>query len=146
MGFVYRLERVLKIAESEKKSLESEYHELFERFDLAARRLMQLLEQKKESETAMQKQMMQPVSIDLLRLKTAEADRLDHQISDQSLQYRRLKDRLERLKATLQAKSIEVKKYEKMRDRKKQAYRLEEKKTDRKQMDEAASVQVIGHG
>lgn len=138
MAFDFRLERILKVADSEKKNLEAQYQSLYDHLENIAQDLVQLLGQKKDAQIRLQNKMKKAITIDSMKLQLSDADQMDQLIARRTMQYEKLKQQLEQMQAILLEKSIEVKKYEKMKEKQRQNYRTEQRKSEMKQMDEIA--------
>jgi flagellar FliJ protein len=138
MAFEYRFERVMKLAESEKQNLEVQYKKLFDAFEKLAHSLIDLVEQKKVVQTGLQQQMSQAMTIDKMKMGILDVEKIDLLIEETSKQYHRAKLQLETFQTRLQDKAIEVKKYEKMREKQQRIYHKIVAKAEMKQMDDIA--------
>ncbi len=132
----------MKIAESEQKSLEAQYQDLYDRLESVARTLIHLLDDKKQFQKKLEGSMKQPTSIESMKLQLSEIDRTDQRITRQTVLYQQLKTNLEKFRTVLQEKSIEVKKYEKIKSRQMAVYHHDQVKKDMKQMDEIAMLRT----
>ncbi|CAM3070968.1 flagellar export protein FliJ [Sporolactobacillus spathodeae] len=146
MAFEFRLERVMKIVKSDKERLETDYQSLFEALEGIAHQLMDLMEQKKAVQQELQNHMTQAIMIDSMKIYLGDIDQYEKRIHLKTLEYTKLKSRLEKLKPILREKAINLKKYEKMRDRAQKDYDANMKKKEMKQMDEIASLRVVNNG
>ncbi|RYL95343.1 flagellar export protein FliJ [Sporolactobacillus sp. THM7-4] len=140
MGFEFRLERLMKVAKSEKKSLEQEYQTLFDYFERLARNLMNLIENRKKAESALHDKMKQPITIGSMKSRIFDVENIDRLIAKRTDQYDQVKEQLEKFQTVLQAKAIDVKKFEKLKEKQKVAYCQNKKKKEAKVLDELASV------
>ncbi|RYM07182.1 flagellar export protein FliJ [Sporolactobacillus sp. THM7-7] len=142
MGFEFRLERLMNVAESEKHSLEVEYQRLFARFETLARRLMDLLKEKKSMEIELDHFLKQSVTVGAMRRRTAGVEGVRRQIAEQTRRYDKARCQLEAYRKILQEKTVEVKKYEKLKEKQHHLYRISERKKEMKRLDEIAAYQV----
>lgn len=146
MSFDFRLDRVMRIAESERKNFESQYQVLYDRLEKIAHQLLALMEEKKQTQSDLEKKMRKAMTIDSMRLQLIDVETTDRMIDEQTLIYNRSKRQLEQLRVKLHEKTIEVKKYENMREKKKEVYNQEVKKDEMKLMDEVAALRAVSHG
>ncbi|TGB00282.1 flagellar export protein FliJ [Sporolactobacillus shoreae] len=146
MSFDFRLDRVMRIAESERKNFESQYQVLYDRLEKIAHQLLALMEEKKRTQSDLEKKMRKAMTIDSMRLQLIDVETTDRMIDEQTLIYNRSKRQLEQLRVKLHEKTIEVKKYENMREKKKEVYNQEVKKDEMKLMDEVAALRAVSHG
>jgi len=143
MAFEYRFERVMKLAESEKQNLEAQYKRLFDDFERLARKLIELMDLKEKAQTDLQKQMSQAITIDQMKIGITDVNTMDSLIDVTNKRYIRAKVRLEDFQTRLQEKAMEVKKYEKMKEKQQMIYRRLMQKAEMKQMDEIASQRTV---
>lgn len=143
MAFDYRFERVMKLAESEKQNLEVQYKKLFDDFENLARILINMVEEKQRVQTELQEQMSQTITIDQMKMGFSDVDKIDFLISETNKHYLKAKVRLEAFQTKLQEKAIEVKKYEKIREKQQVIYHKLMNKAEMKQMDEIAGQRTV---
>ncbi|GGL44091.1 flagellar export protein FliJ [Sporolactobacillus putidus] len=136
----FRLERVMKIAESEKRSLETQYRVLFDRFEQLAHGLLDLAEEKKSIQRNLQDKMKQSITIDLMKRQIYDVEKMERLITERTLQYDRAKYQLEQFKAVLLKKAIEVKKYEKIKQKQSRMNRSAARKKEMRLLDEVAAL------
>ncbi|WKB34868.1 flagellar export protein FliJ [Terrilactibacillus sp. S3-3] len=115
MAFEFRLERLMQVAESERKQLEVEYQRIYDSFEQIAGRLVRLIEKKQAIETALQEKLQESMTLDLMRRQLADVENIDRLIEELTIQYNKVKVRLEKFQPVLKEKAIEVKKYEKIK-------------------------------
>lgn len=135
----------MEVAESERKQLEAEYQRIFDSFEQLAGRLVRLIEKKQAVETALQEKLKHSVTVDLMRRQLADVENIDRLIEELTIQYSKVKERLEKFQPVLKEKAIEVKKYEKIKTKEWLAYRKDEKKRDIKRLDEIAALKSLKH-
>ncbi|BBN98657.1 flagellar export protein FliJ [Sporolactobacillus terrae] len=134
----YRFERVMKLADHEKQNLEIEYKQLYEQFDQIAHRLIDLVDQKESIQMDIQKKMVQAMRVDQMTMKFADINKLEILIEETRKYFLSLKERLEVLQTKLQEKTIEVKKYKKLKARRQSFERKQRMRDEMKKMDEIA--------
>ncbi|MFX3618460.1 MAG: flagellar export protein FliJ [Sporolactobacillus sp.] len=146
MAIDFRLKRIMKIAESEKAALESKYQELFQALEQLAGNLIDLMNKKKTVQIELNQQLSQSMTIDSMKLHLFDVEKYEKIINLRTSEYDQAKRRLEELQPILLEKTIEVKKYEKIRDRQRSVIKTEQKKKEMKEMDEIASLRVVKNG
>lgn len=146
MVFDFRLERMMKIAESEKETLEAKYQELFRALEQLAGNLIDLMNEKESIQLELNQQLNQSMTIDSMKIYLFDVEKYEKLINLRTSEYDQAKRKLENLQPFLLEKSIEVKKYEKMRDRQQSAAKMKQKKKEMKEMDEIASLRVVKNG
>ncbi|MDD9147063.1 MULTISPECIES: flagellar export protein FliJ [unclassified Sporolactobacillus] len=142
----FRFERVMKIAESEKKTLEVQYRLLFDHFEQLAHGLLDLIEEKKSIQKNLQDKMKQSITIDLVKSQIYDVEKTERLIDEQTVQYERAKNQLEQFKAVLLRKAIEVKKYEKIKQKQMFMNHSDARKKETKMLDEVAALHSANNG
>ncbi|WP_027726052.1 flagellar export protein FliJ [Tuberibacillus calidus] len=143
MAFQYRFERLLKVNESEKRQLEQIYQDLFRLLEEQGKKLVDLMKRKEMLIKRFEGEKKKKMSIMGVREHIHALENIGHKIHAEQCQYEALRTRLERLKAELTDKAIEIKKYEKLKDVHFAHYEEERKRSEAKQMDEAAQRAVL---
>ena len=138
MAFEYRFERILKVNESEKKQLEQIYQELFLLLEEQGKKLVELMKKKERLIKQFEGQKQQKMTVMGARNHIHLLESIGAKICAEQEKYETLRERLEKFKLTLMDKSIELKKYEKLKDIHFSRYEEEIKHLEEKQMDEAA--------
>jgi flagellar export protein FliJ len=147
MPFDFRMERIMKIAESQQKSLKSQYQELYDRLESIAGQLIRLLDEKKQIQKKLESSMKQPTSVESMKLQLNDIDYADKMIEKQTRIYQELTTYLEKFRIVLREKSVEVKKFEKIKSKQKVIYHHDQLRKEMKQMDEIAALRpVSGQG
>ncbi|MCI1882355.1 MAG: flagellar export protein FliJ [Sporolactobacillus sp.] len=142
MPFEFRLERIRKIAESEKDHLESQYREACSRLEDVGYRLIDLFKQKEATQTELEGRMKRSITIDSMKLILFDVEKMDRVIEKLSIRYHQEKRRVEMLREQLKEKNIEVKKYDHVKEKQWKNYRGELKKLEMDRMDEIAAVRA----
>ncbi len=136
----------MKIAESEKKTLEVQYRLLFDHFEQLAHGLLDLIEEKKSIQKNLQDKMKQSITIDLVKSQIYDVEKTERLIDEQTVQYERAKNQLEQFKAVLLRKAIEVKKYEKIKQKQMFMNHSDARKKETKMLDEVAALHSANNG
>ncbi|MFC4617344.1 flagellar export protein FliJ [Camelliibacillus cellulosilyticus] len=146
MAFNYRFERILNINENEKKQMERAYGELYDRLEQQGKKLIELMKRKDALENELEEQKRNAVTIFAIQDRLKAISAIGERIRLETEAYDRLKSRLEQSRAVLMDKSIEVKKYEKLKDIHFTAYRDQAKRSENRLMDEVAAIRVFQSG
>lgn len=116
MSFQFTLEKVLKVKENEKNTLETEYREAYQNYEKIAGALYEFLKQKEELEKRRLEGMAKGAVIwDVRRLQT-DMERLQQKINEYESLYQHARQHAELKKERLLERSVDVKRYEKLRD------------------------------
>ncbi|MFC7392551.1 flagellar export protein FliJ [Scopulibacillus cellulosilyticus] len=145
MPFEFSMQRVLHITENEKKQLESEYQTFYQMFEQLANELLCLMKKKEEVQTQLQQELKTSVTVDDIKSQINYVENLEKRIEDQQRKYDQARERLESFQLVLKEKTIEIKKYEKLKSKKWINYLKDEKKREMKLMDETASLNFMRH-
>ncbi|MTT32278.1 flagellar export protein FliJ [Terrilactibacillus sp. BCM23-1] len=143
MAFEFSLERVLNLAESEKRQLEIEYQTVYQLFEQLAHRLFQLIEKKNTIQSSLQEKFNESISIHQITRELDTIDSFDRKIQEQIKQYEEVKQRLEQFQDILQGKNIEIKKYERLKQSQLSHHKMNQKKKELQKMDETGALKFI---
>jgi len=146
MGYNFRFAKILSLKESEKDKAFSEYNEALSKFEQVAERLYHSLKQKEDLEEIHKKKLQSGLSIDEIRhyqVFLGNLERTIHHYQQIVIQARR---QLELKQAKLAELNIEVKKYEKMKEKYNLAYVQAVKSEENKFIDEISIQQYVNRG
>lgn len=136
MSFQFTLQKVLELKERQKIERETEYKLAIDQFEEVATELYHLLKKKEDLEEKARLELQQGTSIKALRFQETTISRLDKEILA-------LQQKTQRARAIMQTKqrklvdaSIELKKYEKMKQRKHEQFIEESKRLELVEMNE----------
>jgi flagellar FliJ protein len=116
MNFHFSLEKVLKVKENEKNTLETEYRQAYQNYEKIAGALYEFLKQKEELEKRRLEGMTKGAVIGDVRRLQAEMEHLQQKIDEYERLYRHARQHAELKKEHLLERSVDVKRYEKLRD------------------------------
>lgn len=136
MAFQYTLQKILDMKEKEKQQQEIEYTKALHVFEEKATELYNLLKQKEEVEESCRLQLQKGISIYEIRLQQRALSLLHNEIERVQHTTNIARDHMYRKQHELMVSSVEAKKYEKLKDIKKEEYLMEQKRLDTKLMDE----------
>ncbi|WP_209122384.1 flagellar export protein FliJ [Alkalihalobacillus sp. BA299] len=136
MSFRYTLQKVLDIKEREKQASENEFSKATKQFEEMAIRLYDLLKKKEDLESSCQRQMNEGIPVHQLQQHQTLLMRLNMDIERQQHSTNLARNTMYQKQKDLVDASIELKKYEKMKEIKHAEYIEEQKRIDNMRMDE----------
>ncbi|MCM3759449.1 flagellar biosynthesis chaperone FliJ [Alkalihalobacillus oceani] len=136
MSFQFALQKVMELKEREKHNIQAEYEQAVASFESVATELYEMLKRKEELEESARSQIANGTSIYALQQHQSKLLRLQQEIQKQQRQTHLAREKMNRKKQDLLSRSIEFKKYEKMRQVKQNQYEEEAKRLELQQMDE----------
>jgi flagellar protein FliJ len=138
MSFKYRFDRVMKIAEYEKKELEALYNDVYNLLEDQGKKLIELMKRKEKIQAQFERKKRDKVTVSLMMEQSMHLNQLGQYIQDEQVKYEQLRIRVEELRPVLMEKSVEHKKLEKLKDHHWMNYQEKEKMLENKKMDEVA--------
>ncbi|MFC0296228.1 flagellar export protein FliJ [Geobacillus jurassicus] len=142
----FRLQKVLSMKEKEKEKALGEYEEAVRRFEQAAEALYHLLKEKEECVAARDEQLKAGLSVGDIRLRLQYMANLERTIDHYQLVVMQAREQMQRRQQRLMELNIEVKKYEKMRERIKRWAEQLEREAERRLLDEMAVQRFARQG
>ena len=146
MAYKYKFEKILSIKEREKDEAVNIYNQAVKRFEEAAQRLYDLLKQKESAEAIQERKLITGLSVQEIRHNQLFVENLKKVIDHQQQIVINARNQMNFFQEKLKEKNIEVKKYEKIREKDFENYQLVEKFEDNKQMDEISLQQFMSKG
>ncbi|HHY74625.1 MAG TPA: flagellar biosynthesis chaperone FliJ [Bacillus bacterium] len=146
MSFKYKFEKLLTIKENEKDMVIGEYNEAVHKFETAATKLYELLKQKEDVEAQQNSQFQSGLYIGQIQSQQRFMLLLEKSIGESQLQVAKTRKNMELKQQLLLEKNIEVRKYEKIREKARDAYIQLEKAEENKLMDEISIQQFMYRG
>lgn len=143
MSFEYPFQKILELKEQEKSKKEQEYQQSVEQFESMASSLYELLKQKEQMESVYQDRMSTGILIQDLQMNEKLVIQLQQQIHQVKLKTDQARDDMYQKEKEMQHALIECKKYEKVKDWKKEAYEQYVKREEEKQMDEISTRRYV---
>ncbi|AEH48585.1 flagellar export protein FliJ [Parageobacillus thermoglucosidasius] len=144
MGYVFKLQKVLTMKENEKKQAVGEYNEAVQRFQEVAEKLYHFLKQKEQYEEIHKQKLQAGLPIQEIRHFQQFISNLERTIHHYQLLVMQAREQMQRKQIKLTELNIEVKKFEKMKEKYMQAVVDAERITENKWMDEI-SIQRFAH-
>lgn len=143
MGYEYRFSKVLKIREDEKDKVLGVYFEAVSKFERVAEKLYEYLKKKEDLEAYQSERIAEGLSIQEVQHHQQFIANLDRSIAHYQQLVINARSQMEFYREQLLEKNIEVKKYEKMKERDYARYMEAEKQADNRQMDEISIQQFV---
>ncbi|WP_157811967.1 flagellar export protein FliJ [Alteribacter populi] len=143
MSFTFSLQKVLELKEHERNQADEAWNEATSEFEEVAMELYHLLKQKEEMENDYHGALEKGISISHLQhyqTRLSDLERIIHR-SQKETQRARAKMQSSEHKRTLRA--VDVKKYEKVKQKKQEQYASWQKANDMKSLDEIAVQQFM---
>jgi flagellar protein FliJ len=146
MEYAFKLQKVLTMKENEKNLAMREYNEAVRRFEEAAEKLYHLLKQKEEHEDMHKQKLQLGLSVQDIRHFQQYIASLERTIHHYQILVMQAREQMQRKQIKLTELNMEVKKYEKMKEKYIQAVQLAEKMQDSKWMDEISVQRFVYRG
>lgn len=140
MSFHFSLEKVLHLRENEKQVLDGEYRNAYEDFEKIARTLYHFLQQKERLQDRQTENMEKGTPVHDIQALQDNLERLQGKIDHYEALFQTARQATEEKKVRLQDKSIDVKRYEKLKDLHYDLFRKKEKNMETAQLDEISTM------
>jgi flagellar protein FliJ len=136
MSFQFSMEKVLVVKQKEKESIENELGEAVQAFESIAEEIYSLLKRKEDVENLSNQQFQQRMVINDLQNTQRFLLSMTARIRDLQPILQRARERMQIIQQKLLQQTIEVKKYEKLKEKQIHAFELEQTLLENKQNDE----------
>jgi len=138
--FTYRFEKVLTVREQEKKQAEAVYNEAVRAFEKVATQLYELLKKKENLINYQNERLQEGLTIDEIHHYAKFIDSLEHAIEDMQKKVNQARAKMQWYEQKLVEKNLEVRKYEKMREKEFSAFQEEQNRKEAQYLDEISSL------
>lgn len=138
--YAYRFEKVLTIREQEKQQTELAYKESVRAFEEVATQLYELLKKKEDLISYQNERLKTGSTIDEIHHFTTFIDSLEHTINDVQQKVIQARTKMQWFEQKLLEKNLEVRKYEKMREKDFLAFKEEQNRIEAQYLDEISSL------
>lgn len=142
----YRFESVLTYRELEKTETENEYRISVEAFESIATELYELLKKKEETLDNQQERMIKGFSVNKIHHVARFIDSLEKKIADVQQNVIQARSKMIWFEEKLLERRLEVRKFEKMKDKDHQQHRAEMEEQEAKRLDELSTMTFRGVG
>jgi flagellar protein FliJ len=136
MTFQFSMEKVLSVKQKEKESIELELGEAVQAFESIAEEIYSLLKRKEDIENLSNQQFQQRIVVNDLQNTQRFLLSMSNKIIELQPVLQRARERMQVIQQKLLQQTIEVKKYEKLKERQFHAYEMELTLYENKQNDE----------
>lgn len=140
MAYQYRFEKILDVREQEKTQTEITYKESVKQFEEIATKLYDLLKKKEDLLAYQNERLTIGASIDEINHYARFIDSLEKTIEDIQKKVVQARVKMNWHEEKLLEKNIEVKKYEKMREKDMQVFQIEQERIEVIRLDELSSM------
>ena len=138
--YIYRFEKILTVCEQEKTETEIAYKEAVRSFEEIATKLYELLKKKEGLITFQQERLKVGSSIDEIGHYARFIDSMEKMIEDVQQKVVQARTKMNWHEQKLLEKNLEVRKYEKMREKDFEAYKEEQNRLETILLDEISSI------
>ncbi|ANX12285.1 flagellar export protein FliJ [Fictibacillus arsenicus] len=136
MSFQFSMEKVLTVKQKEKESIELELGEAVQAFESIAEEIYSLLKRKEDIENLSNQQFQQRIVVNDLQNTQRFLLSMSNKIKELQPVLQRARERMQVIQQKLLQQTIEVKKYEKLKEKQIHAYEMELTLYENKQNDE----------
>lgn len=136
MSFHFSMEKVLSVKQKEKESIEQELGEAVQAFEGIAEEIYSLLKRKEDIENQSNYTFQQKIVVNDLQNAQRFLLSMTNKIKELQPLLQRARERMQVIQQRLLQQTIEVKKYEKLKERQLSAYKVEVASYENKQNDE----------
>jgi flagellar protein FliJ len=136
MSFQFSMEKVLSVKQKEKESIELELGEAVQAFESIAEEVYSLLKRKENIENLSNQQFQQRIFVNDLQNTQRFILSMTNKIKELQPVLQRARERMQVIQQKLLQQTIEVKKYEKLKEKQFHAYEMELTLYENKQNDE----------
>lgn len=143
MGYAFKFERILTLKEREKEEVFSLYEESIKKFEEAAEKLYELLKKKEDMEEYQFQRLQNGLPVEEIRHYQQFIGNLEKSIDYYQKMVIHARNRMNYYQEKLKEKNVEVKKYEKIKERDFAKFIEDLKREENKQMDEISIQQQI---
>ncbi|WP_432359338.1 flagellar export protein FliJ [Sporosarcina sp. UB5] len=139
-SYEYRFEKVLEYREQEKAETEMEFKKAVDSFETVATELYKLLKQKEDVIASHQEKMKEGYTINEIHSYTRFIDSLDKRIATLQQKVIKARSKMNWFEEKLLERTIEVKKFEKMKEKDREHYRTEMEQAEASLLDELSTL------
>lgn len=140
LQYKYRFEKVLTIREQEKQQTEMAYKESVQAFEEVASKLYELLKKKEDLISFQTEKLKAGSTINEIHHFASFIDSLEKSITDVQQKVMQARTKMNWHEQKLVEKSLEVRKFEKMREKDIERFKEEQNKAEMLMMDELSSI------
>jgi flagellar protein FliJ len=146
MQFQFKFHKVLSIREREKDEALDLYNQSVKRFEDAAEKLYELLKKKEDLETYQSGRLLSGLPVQEIRHHQQFVGNLEKSINHFQKMVMNTRSQMNYFQERLMEKNIEVKKYEKIKEKSKDLFYEEQKQLEDRQMDDISIQHFVNRG
>ncbi|OCA83835.1 flagellar export protein FliJ [Pseudobacillus wudalianchiensis] len=146
MVYHYKFQKILQLKEREKEETQTLYNESLKQFEEAAEKLYSLLKKKESLIDFQETKMVSGFSIHEIQHYQLFVSNLEQTIRYQQQVVINARSKMQWHEQQLQEKNIEVKKYEKIKEKDFEKFKESLLEEESKQMDEISAIQFMNRG
>ncbi|MYL33143.1 flagellar export protein FliJ [Pontibacillus yanchengensis] len=146
MADIATFHKLLQLKETDKNVAHKIYQESIEEFEQVATTMYELLKKKEQAEEYYQHQLQQSTQVTELHMTHNYIEQLNKQITQMQSSVQEARNHMENKQEELTFAHVEMKKYEKIIDRKEHNLYSLQMENEKKQMDEISMQQFISQG
>ncbi|KAB7708053.1 flagellar biosynthesis chaperone FliJ [Bacillus aerolatus] len=146
MAYNYKFQKILQLKEREKEETQTIYNEALKNFEEAAEKLYSLLKRKEGLIDFQETKMVSGFSIHEIQHYQLFVSNLEQTINYQQQVVINARSQMQWCEQQLREKNIEVKKYEKMKEKDFERFKESLLIDENKQMDEISAIQFMNRG
>ncbi|KMY53618.1 flagellar biosynthesis chaperone [Bacillus sp. FJAT-27231] len=146
MVYHYKFQKILQLKEREKEETQTLYNESLKQFEEAAEKLYSLLKKKESLIDFQETKMVSGFSIHEIQHYQLFVSNLEQTIHYQQQVVINARSKMQWHEQQLQEKNIEVKKYEKIKEKDFEKFKESLLEEESKQMDEISAIQFMNRG
>ncbi|WP_080846446.1 flagellar export protein FliJ [Cytobacillus gottheilii] len=146
MQFQFKFNKVLSIREREKDEALDLYNQSVKRFEDAAEKLYELLKKKEDLESFQSERLLNGLPVQEIRHHQQFVGNLEKTIHHFQKMVMNTRSQMNYFQERLMEKNIEVKKYEKMKEKSKELFYEELKQLEGRQMDDISIQHFVNRG
>ncbi|WP_108669690.1 flagellar export protein FliJ [Peribacillus acanthi] len=143
MIYQYKFSKILSLKEREKDDAYSKYSQALKHFEEVAEKLFRLLKKKEDLQEYQEQELVNGLSVDVMRHHQTFITNLDKIIDHCQKEVIEARTKLNLFQTILIEKNVEVKKYEKMKEKDFSNFLELLKENDKRQMDEISIQQFV---
>lgn len=138
MKYAFKFDKILSLKEREKEEALLAYQDSIGKFEKVAKKLYELLRQKEKLQTTRSEKLKQGTPVNEIRFYEEYLESLEKKIEKQQIMVNNARNRMQHLQKQLMEKNIEVKKFEKLREKDVRKFFDQLQAEENKRMDDAA--------
>lgn len=138
MKYTFKFDKILSLKKREKEQTLLAYQDSIGNFEKVAKKLYELLRQKEKLQTSRAEKLTQGASVNEIRFYQEYLDSLEKEIKRQQIAVNNARNRMHLLQKQLMEKNIEVKKFEKLREKNTRKFTDQLRAEENKRMDDVA--------